>query len=40
VIDLGPGAGSDGGRIIAEGTPEEVASNPDSVTGRFLRDVL
>ncbi|HUK20798.1 MAG TPA: excinuclease ABC subunit UvrA [Gemmatimonadales bacterium] len=40
VIDLGPGAGSAGGRIIAEGTPEEVASNPDSVTGRFLRDVL
>ena len=40
VIDLGPGAGTAGGRIIAEGTPEEVANNPDSVTGRFLRDLL
>jgi excinuclease ABC subunit A len=39
VIDMGPGGGEDGGRIIATGTPEAVAANRDSVTGRFLRDV-
>ncbi|WP_291314828.1 excinuclease ABC subunit UvrA [Corynebacterium sp. UBA2622] len=37
IIDLGPGAGSAGGRIVAEGTPEAVAANPASVTGRYLR---
>ncbi|MBB2486801.1 excinuclease ABC subunit UvrA [Mitsuaria sp. WAJ17] len=36
VLDLGPGAGVHGGRIIAQGTPEEVAANPDSLTGRYL----
>ena len=36
VIDLGPGGGASGGRIVAAGTPEEVAANPDSVTGRYL----
>jgi excinuclease ABC subunit A len=36
VIDLGPGAGAMGGRIVAAGTPEEIAANPASVTGRFL----
>lgn len=36
IIDLGPGGGADGGRIVATGTPEEVAENPESVTGRFL----
>ncbi len=36
VIDLGPGAGTLGGRVIAAGTPEELASNPASVTGPFL----
>ena len=36
IIELGPGAGSDGGRIIAEGTPGELRDNPDSVTGRYL----
>jgi len=36
VFDLGPGGGENGGRIIAQGTPEEVMDNPDSVTGRFL----
>ncbi len=40
VIDLGPEGGVGGGRIIAEGTPEEVAANPESATGRFLVDVL
>jgi excinuclease ABC subunit A len=36
VIDLGPGAGVDGGEVIAEGPVEKVTSNPKSVTGRFL----
>src|SRR5437879_9513927 len=35
VIDLGPGAGADGGRIVAEGTPEEVARIAESATGRY-----
>ncbi len=37
VIDLGPGGGEKGGQIIAQGTPEELATNPASITGRFLR---
>ena len=37
VIDLGPGGGSAGGRIVAAGTPSEIAANPASLTGRFLR---
>ncbi len=36
VLDLGPGAGADGGQIVAFGTPAEVAARPDSPTGRFL----
>ena len=36
VVDMGPGGGEDGGRIVACGTPEEVRSCPESVTGRFL----
>ncbi|MEK7666306.1 MAG: excinuclease ABC subunit UvrA, partial [Pseudomonadota bacterium] len=36
VLDIGPGAGVHGGRIIAQGTPGQVARNPESVTGRFL----
>ena len=36
MIDMGPGGGEAGGRIVAVGTPEQVAKNPDSVTGRFL----
>jgi excinuclease ABC subunit A len=36
VLDIGPGAGVHGGRIVAQGTPEQVARNPDSITGRFL----
>lgn len=36
VIDLGPGAGADGGEVVAAGTPEEVAGNPRSVTGAYL----
>ncbi|OEY66569.1 excinuclease ABC subunit UvrA [Marinobacter sp. X15-166B] len=40
VVDLGPEGGSGGGRIIAEGTPEEVADNPASHTGRYLKAML
>ncbi|WP_232315342.1 excinuclease ABC subunit UvrA [Aquincola tertiaricarbonis] len=40
VVDMGPGAGVHGGRIIAQGTPAEVAANPDSLTGQYLGRVL
>ncbi|MGI5915621.1 MAG: excinuclease ABC subunit UvrA [Anaerolineae bacterium] len=40
ILDLGPEGGSDGGYIVAEGTPEEVAANPRSYTGQFLKPVL
>lgn len=40
VIDLGPGAGPDGGRIVATGTPEEIVNVNESQTGRWLRHVL
>ena len=40
IIDLGPEGGDGGGRIIAQGTPEDVAENPASFTGRYLRNVL
>ena len=40
IIDLGPEGGDGGGRIVATGTPEEVAMNASSHTGRFLRNVL
>jgi excinuclease ABC subunit A len=40
IVDLGPEGGDRGGRIIAEGTPEEVAQNPDSYTGQYLRQLL
>ncbi|MHB8584702.1 MAG: excinuclease ABC subunit UvrA [Thermoplasmatota archaeon] len=36
VLDLGPGAGENGGRILAEGTPQEIEANPDSITGAYL----
>ena len=36
VIDLGPGGGQAGGRIVATGTPEQIAANPESITGRYL----
>ena len=39
VIDLGPGAGDQGGRVVAAGTPEDVAQVPESVTGKYLRDL-
>jgi excinuclease ABC subunit A len=40
VIDLGPEGGDEGGRVIATGTPEEIAGNPASHTGRFLKEKL
>ena len=40
IIDLGPEGGDGGGRIVAEGTPEEVAKVKESYTGRYLRDLL
>lgn len=40
VLDLGPGAGVNGGRVTARGTPEEVAAVSDSHTGRYLRKVI
>ncbi|MBN8281727.1 excinuclease ABC subunit UvrA [Zoogloea sp.] len=36
VVDMGPGAGEHGGRVIAEGKPEDVAAHPDSLTGAYL----
>ena len=40
IIDLGPGAGDQGGRLVATGTPEQLAQNPDSLTGGYLQRVL
>jgi excinuclease ABC subunit A len=40
VIDLGPEGGDGGGEIVAVGTPHEIAENPESVTGQFLKDEL
>ena len=40
IFDLGPEGGKKGGVIVAQGTPEELAENPDSVTGPFLKDIL
>ena len=38
VIDLGPGGGENGGRIVAAGTPEAIMADPNSVTGKFLTE--
>ncbi len=40
VVDMGPGAGVHGGRVMAQGTPQEVADNPNSLTGQYLANVL
>ncbi|MGU7895954.1 hypothetical protein, partial [Escherichia coli] len=40
IIDLGPEGGAGGGRIVAAGTPEDVAKNPASVTGKYLGPLL
>ena len=39
VLDIGPGAGVHGGRIVAQGTPQEIAANPESLTGQYLSGV-
>ncbi len=40
VIDMGPDGGDRGGEVVATGTPEEIAANPKSLTGKFLKDKL
>ena len=40
IIDLGPGAGDQGGRLIATGTPEQLSQDPESHTGKYLQKVL
>ena len=40
IFDMGPEGGRKGGMIVAQGTPEQLAQNPDSVTGPFLREIL
>ena len=40
IIDLGPGAGEEGGYVVATGTPEQVAKVADSATGRYLKPIL
>ncbi|MBR1522058.1 MAG: excinuclease ABC subunit UvrA [Bacteroidales bacterium] len=40
IIDMGPGGGRRGGTVVARGTPEQLASNPSSVTGPFLKEIL
>lgn len=40
IFDLGPDGGQGGGRIVAQGTPEQLAADPDSVTGPYLKEVL
>lgn len=40
IIDMGPGGGDEGGRVVCQGTPEDVARTPDSVTGAYLREKL
>ena len=40
IIDMGPEGGARGGRVIAQGTPEQLACDPSSVTGQYLKDIL
>jgi excinuclease ABC subunit A len=40
VLDLGPGGGVNGGKIVVEGTPEQVAAEPKSFTGQYLKPLL
>ena len=40
IIDLGPGAGNNGGSLVAEGTPEDIIRSGNSATGDFLKQVL
>ena len=36
IIDMGPGGGEDGGRVVAVGTPEQIKADADSITGKYL----
>jgi excinuclease ABC subunit A len=40
IFDMGPDGGKAGGMIVASGTPEQLAYDPDSVTGPFLKEIL
>ena len=40
IVDMGPEGGIEGGRIIAEGSPEKVAENKESYTGKFIKDLM
>lgn len=40
VIDMGPGAADEGGRVVAQGTPEEIAADPNSITGKYIAKAL
>jgi excinuclease ABC subunit A len=40
IVDLGPGGGEAGGRIVAEGSPADIAANPASRTGSYLAETL
>lgn len=40
IVDIGPGAGVNGGRVVACGTPQEIMQNPDSITGKYLSGEL
>ncbi len=40
IIDLGPEGGSNGGEVLAEGTPAQIAASPGNATGRYLKQVL
>ena len=40
ILDMGPEGGRNGGLIVARGTPEEVSMNPESVTGKYLKELL
>ncbi|MDP3328580.1 excinuclease ABC subunit UvrA [Parvibaculum sp.] len=40
VVDMGPGAGVHGGRVVAEGTPDDIMANPESLTGQYLTGFL
>jgi excinuclease ABC subunit A len=40
LFDMGPEGGKNGGKIVAQGTPEEIANDPHSITGKYLKQVL
>ena len=40
IVDMGPGGGAEGGRVVAEGTPETIRENPSSRTGKYLGNLI